>query len=187
MKKYKKIIYVLIGLALAFWIGFRINSIYQESKRQVFNSARRAALPVETMIAHRQTNFLREPVFVKNNRAFIASSRINKFRAGQSIGNGRIISVANQLDLDTGMYLVKTSGVRDGDNFTLQTYTGFFIPEYAVNDGKVMVSENGMATIKDVEIIDSDADNILIKSGINDGDIIILSRVESGTMVKTND
>ena len=187
MKKYKKIVYVLIGVALVFWIGFRINAIYQESKRQVFNSARQMAMPVETMIAHRQTNVLREPVFVKNNRAFIAATRINKFRVGQKIGNGRIVSVANQLDLDTGMYLVKTSGVSDGDNFARQIYTGFFIPEYAVNDGKVMVVENGIATIKDTEVIDSDADNFLIKSGINDGDIIILSRVESGTRVKTND
>jgi hypothetical protein len=187
MKNNKKIIYILIGAIFVCWIGFRINSIYQESKRQVFNVARQSAVSVETMIAQRETGVLREPIFIKKNGSFISAARINKFRPGQVIDNGRIISVSKNIDLDTGMYLVKTSGVQDGEHFAQQKYTGFFIPEYAVRDGKIIVAENGIATIKDIEVINSDSENVLINSGLNDGDIIILSRVESGTKVQKND
>lgn len=187
MNKHKKLIYILIGAIFVCWIGFRINSIYQESKRQVFNVARQSAVSVETMIAGREMGVLREPIFVKNNTAFVSAARVNKFRPGQTIENGRIISVSKNINLDTGMYQIQTSGVQNGEHFAQQKYTGFFIPEYAVRDGKVMISENGIATVKEVEIVNNDAENALINSGLNDGDIIILSRVEPGTKVQKND
>lgn len=187
MRNNKKLIYILIGFIFICWIGFRINSIYQESKREVFNVARQPAISVETMTAHRETGILREPLFVKNNKAFVPASRLNKFHPGQVIDSGRIISVSKNIDLDTGMYMIKTSGVVDGSHFSEQRHTGFFVPEYAIRDGKIMISENGIATIKDIEIIDNDAENVLINSGLKDGDIIILSRVESGTKVQKND
>lgn len=185
--KYKKPIYILIACALIFWIGFRINSIYQESKRPIFNAARVAAVPVQTMIARSETNYLREPVFIKNNRAFVSGARKSKFSVGQNIGDGRIVFVSNNLDLDTGMYLIKTSGVKDGEDFAMQKYTGFFIPIIAVHDNKIMIVKDGIATEQTVQIKTQDAQNALIESGLNDGDIVILSKIENGTKVQIND
>lgn len=185
--KYKKLIYILIGCALIFWIGFRINSIYQESKRTVFNAARAAAVPVMTMEIHKKSDVLREPLFVKNNRAFVSDARRVKFKSGQSIGNGRIIFVSNNLDLDTGMYLIKTSGVKDGEHFAQQKYNGFFIPITAIRNNKVMIAQDGIATEQTVQIKNQDAQNALIDSGLNDGDILILSHVDNGTKVQIND
>ncbi|MGI5845650.1 MAG: hypothetical protein ACOX7D_00480 [Alphaproteobacteria bacterium] len=187
MNKYKKLVYILISIIFVFWIGFRINSIYQESKRQVFNIARKPAIPVNTMVARRETGVLQEPIFVKNNIAFVSGSRVNKFSPGQIINNGKIISVSKNINLDTGMYKIRTSGVQDGGHFAYQKHTGFFVPKYAVRNGKIMVLKNGIAMIKQVEIVNNDAENVLINSGLDNGDIIILSHVEPGTKVQEND
>jgi hypothetical protein len=175
----KKLIYILIGIILCTWVGYRINVIYTESQREVFNTARMQAVPVETMIARSESGVLKEPLYIKNNRAYVSGARVRKFGVGQRVGGGHIISVASKLDLDTGMHLIRTIDVADGEQFAEQKYTGFFIPIAAVHNDKVMVAEDGIATTRDVKIINQDSENVLISTGLNDGDIIVLSKVEN--------
>jgi hypothetical protein len=182
----KKILYILCAVALIGMVGFRIYSIYSESRREVFNAARVEALPVETMIAREQSGTLREPLFIKNNRALVSGSRVRKFGVGQKIGDGHIIGMSNKLDLDTGMYVIKTAGAADGEQFVESKYTGFFIPIYAVKNDSVMVNENGVATVRPVKIINQDSENVLIQRGLSEGDAVILSKVEEGTLVTSS-
>jgi hypothetical protein len=181
----KKLIYILIGITLCVWVGYRIHSISRESNREVFNAARVQAVPVETMVARAESGVLREPLFIKNNRAYVSAARVRKFGVGQYVGAGHIISVAGKIDLDTGMYLIRTIGANDGEQFALQKYTGFFIPLSAVNNGTVMVVENGIATSRNVKVINQDSENVLISTGLNDGDIIVLSKVGEGKIVNS--
>jgi len=183
----KKLIYILLAIIIAGWIGYRVYAIYSESQREVFNAARVEEKPVEVMIVREEMGVLREPLFIKNNRAFVSHQRVRKFGVGQRVGTGHIVSVANKLDLDTGMYLIKTTNVQDGEQFAEAKYTGFFVPIYAVSDGKVMVIEDGVAATREVKIMNQDSEWVLIFRGLNDGDIIILSKVEEGAKVQNND
>lgn len=188
MKKQTKIIYILIGVIMAGWIGFRVYAIYHESRREVFNVARANAVPAETMVATQKLGVLREPLFIKNNQAFVSGTRVHMFGIGQKVGpDGRIISVSSKVDLDTGMYLIQTAGATDGEQFAEQKYTGFFIPVSAIRDGKVMVIQNGIAVAQEVKIVNRDSENVLIQQGLNDGDIVVLSKAEVGTRVQRND
>ncbi len=184
MKKHIKLIYILIGVMLIGWIGYRVYSIYHESRREVFNAARASAAPADTMVAVAQLGVLREPLFIKNNQAYVSGSRVHKFGIGQKVGEqGRIISVSGKVDLDTGMYQIKTAGAADGEQFAEQKYNGFFIPASAVRDGKIMIIKNKIAVAQDVKIVNRDSENVLIQYGLNDGDVIVLSRVAEGTRV----
>ncbi|MCL2748940.1 MAG: hypothetical protein FWE50_02590 [Alphaproteobacteria bacterium] len=183
----KKYIYILLSIIIAAWVGYRVYAIYSESQREVFNAARVSEKTVETMVAHEEMGVLKEPLFIKDNRAFVSHSRIRKFGVGQRIGAGHIISVSSKLDLDTGMYLIKTANVEDGEQFAEAKYTGFFIPIYAVTDSTVMVLENGIVALREVKIMNQDAEWILVSHGLNDGDIVVLSKVEAGTRVQSND
>ena len=84
------------------------------------------------------------------------------------------------------MYKIRTSGVQDGGILHIKNILAF-VPKYAVRNGKIMVLKNGIAMIKQVEIVNNDAENVLINSGLDNGDIIILSHVEPGTKVQEND
>ncbi len=184
MKKQTKLIYILIGVIITGWIGYRVYAIYHEARREVFNAARASAAPAETMIVTQKLGVLREPLFIKNNQAFVSGTRVNRFGIGQKVGPaGRIISVSSKVDLDTGMYLIQTSGAADGEQFAEQKYTGFFIPASAVRDGKIMIVQNGVVVANGVKIVNRDSENVLIQRGLNDGDIVVLSRVEEGTRV----
>jgi hypothetical protein len=170
----------LIAVVCVGWIGYRVGAIYSESRREVFNVARMEARPVSFIVVREETKALREPLFIKNNRAFVSGARVGKFGAGQSIGGGRIVSVSGRLDLDTGMYLIRTSGAADGEHLAERKYAGFFVPVHAVRGGRVMVAENGAAAAREVDIINRDSENVLIRRGLADGDIVVLSRVEEG-------
>ena len=67
-------------------------------------------------------------------------------RAGQKIENGKITFVSNSIDLNTGMFLVRTSGVSNGLHFAEFTTDGIFVPLYAIADNSVFVVENGVAS-----------------------------------------
>lgn len=170
---------------MAGWIGFRVHSIYSESKREVFNAARASHVPVQTITAQEEMGVLREPLFIHNNRSFVSGARIGKFGVGQRVGAGRIVSVASRLDLDTGMYMIKTQGAEDGEQFAEARYTGIMVPIYAVNNSAVMALENGIAVRREVKVLGADSENAIIQRGLNDGDVIILSRVEEGTKVES--
>ena len=79
-------------------------------------------------------------------------TRAENLRAGQRVGNGRIISVSHGLDLDTGMFVVKTRDVPDGLHYAEFTANGFFVPLYAIHDDIVFVVRDGIATPRAITI-----------------------------------
>ena len=81
---------------------------------------------------------------------------------------------------------MRTSGVSNGLQFAEFTTSGHFIPLYAISGDTVYVVENGVATARTVKIARQDAERAYIKSGLNDGDVVILSKVKSGEKVKVN-
>ena len=197
IKMKKKFIYVLIILAVIGAVGWRVYRIVSESRQQVFNAARVAQVagtPVETIVAKTENGVLKEPLFVKNGKAFVSASRVNKFKIGQKLGRGYVTSVSRIIDLDTGLYAVKTSSP-DGQVFVEMEYTGIFVPAGIINSrvvanddttvtqNYIFVARDGVATSRDVRVIAADADTAVI-TGPGDGDIIILSKVSDGEKVK---
>ena len=186
----KKLIYILSVVGLVVWVGFRFWAIQSENSRYEFNTARvseQAGAPVNIITVNRKTDVLKEPLFVKNNRALVSSSRVSKFRNGQKVGNGTIVSVSNNIDLDSGMHVIMTRGVSDGLNYAESKSTGFFIPVYAVDENSVMIVKDGIAQKNDVRILDQDSENAVVASGLSNGDIVILSKVGQGEKVKIED
>lgn len=186
-KRATKIIYVLAALGLLFWIGFRINALIAQHNQQVFNIARDVSqngTPVLTTVAKNSSGVLHEPITVDNNRAYVTGGRVGLFRAGQKVGSGKIKSVSQRIDLDTGMYVIKTTGVANGLQYVEYTRNGYFVPVYAVVDDNVFVYKRGKAVLRKVIVAHSDADVALITQGLRDGDIVILSKVSNGEKVR---
>ncbi|MFQ6702817.1 MAG: hypothetical protein ACLRFO_01265 [Alphaproteobacteria bacterium] len=186
-KKFKKITYIALVAILAGWVIFRFAAVASENARSVFNASRVAAdtgLPVMAIEMSNKGGTLYEPLAVKNNRAYVSGARAKNLRAGQKVGNGKIVSVSSNIDYDTGMYVVRTSGVADGLQMAEFNATGHFVPLYAITDGTVYVAENGIATARNVEIARQDSENAYIKSGLRNGDVVILSSVRAGDKVQ---
>lgn len=186
-KKMKQFFTILLIAVLAGWVVFRFAAVASENSRHVFNAARVAAdqgAPVEVITITRTDGILREPISVKNNRALVSGARVGKLHAGQKIGEGKITSVSRKIDYDTGMHVVRTSGVSDGLQFAEVSGHGFFIPVSAIENGTVMVVDNGVADIRTVTVSDQDATMAYITDGLNDGDKVILSNVKAGEKVK---
>ena len=185
--KYKKLFYALATIGLVFWIGFRVVALVNQHNQTVFNMSRdidNNGTPVLTMTAKNSSGVLHEPLTVDNNRAYVTSSRVGLFRAGQKVGDGKIASVSQNINLDTGMYVIKTKDVANGLQYVEYTRNGYFVPVYAVVDNNVFVYENGTAVLRKVIVAHSDADVALITQGLHDGDIIILSKVSNGEKVR---
>lgn len=188
-KKFKHAFFIALVAIMTCWVIFRFMAFSAENRRYVFNASRVAmdgGMPVETMTVQVVQGTLYEPLDVKNNRAYVSGERAEKLRAGQKIGNGKITYISNDLDLNTGMFLVRTSGVSNGLHFAEFTTDGIFVPLYAIADNSVFVVENGVAVARDIVIARQDSENAYIKSGLNAGDIVILSNVQSGNKVKFN-
>lgn len=186
-KKMKQFFTILLIAVLAGWVVFRFAAVASENSRHVFNAARVAAdqgAPVEVITITRTNGILREPISVKNNRALVSGARVGKLHAGQKIGEGKITSVSRKIDYDTGMHIVRTSGVSDGLQFAEVPGHGFFIPVSAIENGTVMVVDNGIADIRTITVADQDATMAYITDGLNDGDKVILSNVKAGEKVK---
>lgn len=186
-KKFKKIMYIATVAVLVGWVIFRFAAVASENARYVFNAARVSAdvgAPIESVVMQRASGTLYEPLAVKNNRAYVSGARASKLRAGQRVGDGKIVSVSSNIDYDTGMYVVRTTGVADGLQFAEFTTTGHFVPLYAITDGSVFVAQDGVAVARSVKIARQDSENAYIASGLQDGDIVILSTVHAGDKVK---
>jgi hypothetical protein len=169
------------------WVVFRFIAYASENSRYVFNASRVAAekgLPIEFVIVQSKTGTLYEPLSVKNNRAYVSAERASKLRVGQKIENGKINFVAKNVDLNTGMYLVRTSGVSDGLHFAEFTTDGIFVPLYAVSDNSVMIVDKGVTVPRNVKIARQDSETAYIESGLQPGDIVVLSNVQPGVKVK---
>lgn len=168
---------------------FRIIVFGIEKARSVFNISRNNiefGIPVNVYTIKEEVNYLKEPLFIKNNKTFISIKRIYKFKVGQKIGNGEIIFVSRNINLDTGMCIIKTKNVEDGINYVEMERKGFFIPIYALYKNKVFLLKNGMAIETKVDVIDKDSSSALVK-GLDDGDIVILSKVENNQKVKISE
>jgi hypothetical protein len=188
-KKFKHAFFIALVAIMTCWVIFRFAAFSAENRRYVFNASRVAmdvGMPVETMTVQVAQGTLYEPLDVKNNRAYVSGERAEKLRAGQKIENGKITYVSKSLDLNTGMFLVRTSGVSNGLHFAEFTTDGIFVPLYAIADNSVFVVENGVAVARNIVVARQDSENAYIKSGLNTGDIVILSNVQSGDKVKLN-
>lgn len=172
---------------MVLWVAFRFTMIGIEHARPVFNAARDAAengVPVVTMTVTRSAGDLREPIAIKNNRAYVSSGRVNKFGVGQHVGDGVIVSVAGGIDLDSGMYVIRTRGVADGLQYAKYRATGYFVPVDAINNNVVMVADGDVARARTVRVGRQDAENALVESGLQDGDIVILTHVSDGDKIQ---
>ena len=186
-ERVKKWIYILTVAALVFWILFRITMLVIQHNQTVFNISRDVAAngtPVVTMTAQNSSGVLHEPITVEKNKAYVTGARVGLFRAGQKVGGGKIASVSQNINLDTGMYVIKTTGVADGLQYVEYNRNGYFVPISAVVDSNVFVYENGVATLRKVIVAHSDADTALITQGLHDGDIVILSKVSADEKVR---
>ncbi len=183
----KKRLYVIIVLLIGVWIAYRFVEIGNERRLQVFNPARFSAdagIPVDVMNIKKTTDVLRIPLTVKHNRAIASNGLITMLKSGQRVGTGKIEYVSNKLNLETGMYDVRTRGVSDGLNYVEYKTTGYFVPSYIINANSVYVFDNGIARTRDVVVAYSDADTSVITRGLHDGDMLILSRVLDGQKIQ---
>lgn len=186
----RKIMSIGLIAVLVLWVVFRFTMIGIENARSVYNAARVAetdGVPVVVQQIERTSGVLREPIAVKSNRAYVASGRAHKFGAGQHVAGGVIVSVSPDIDLDSGMHVVRTRGVADGLQYAEFRATGHFVPVYAVNNGVVMVADGDIARARDVIVARQDAENALISSGLNDGDVVILTRVSDGEKIQVKE
>jgi len=184
--KTKKIILVIVGVILVAWFVFRFTMVAIERRMEVFNPIRNSdkyGTVVEITEVHKQDGVVKLPLVVKNNRAYVSPSRLGKFKGGQKIGSGKIASVSSQIDYDTGMYVIKTSGVSDGVNYAEVKMNGFFIPVYAVRQDSVFVVNQGETERRKVNIIAQDADIACVSGDLHDGDLVILSNVDAGQKI----
>ncbi len=186
-KRFKKVIYISLIAVLVGWVIFRFAAVASENARYVFNASRIAAdagAPVTAIEMSRKSGVLYEPLAIQNNRAYVSAERAARLKAGQKIGNGKIVSVSSNLDYDTGMYVVRTTGVSDGLQFAEYTATGYFVPLHAISNGAVMVVQDGTAHVRQIQIARQDSENAYVSSGLSDGDVVILSSVKSGDKVQ---
>ena len=185
--KMKRFFTILLIAVLVGWVIFRFAAVASENSRHVFNAARVAidqGTPIEAITVLRTDGVLREPIAVKNNRALVSGARVEKLRAGQKIGDGKIVSVSRNIDYDTGMHVVRTSGVSDGLQFAEISGNGYYVPVSAIENGVVMVVDGDVADARHVTVAAQDASVAYITGGLNDGDRVILSHVNPGTKVR---
>ena len=141
-------------------------------------------VPVNVLEMQKTDGVLLEPLTIKNNYAYVSGARINDFKAGQNIGDCKIVSVSQKIDLDTGMHIIKTSKCSDGLQYVENRKNGFYVPVSAIHGNYVYVADGDVAHVREVVIENVDAQNALIKSGLNSGDIVILSNVQENQKIK---
>ncbi len=185
-KKVKKNVYTAVLVVLALWFVYRFVMVAIESRMNVFNPVRDAGkngTVVATIVAEQKTGIIKTPLSVENNRAYVSGAHRRGLKVGQKVGAGTIVSVANQLDLNTGMYVVKTRNVDNGVVFAETECNGFFIPTYAVRESQIMRAESGAAVAVPVTVKAGDSDFSCVVGDIHDGDVIVLSKVEAGQKI----
>ncbi|MBR3511111.1 MAG: hypothetical protein IKN73_03555 [Alphaproteobacteria bacterium] len=186
-RKSKGIIYTIVIFCVAALFGYRFYAVSQENNFEVFNIIRdnmENGLPVEVLNMEKTDGVLMEPLTVKNNTAYVSGARIKYFKSGQKMDNCKIVSVSSEIDLDSGMYVIKTDKCVDGLHYAENKKNGFYVPVSAIRGNSVYVVNNGVAQIRDIVIDNRDAQNVLIKSGLESGDIVILSNVQNNQKIK---
>lgn len=182
----KKIFYIAMVVLMLGWVLYRFAAIGIMNRIQVYNPSRAAmdaGVPVAVVDVKRAPGVVTEPLTIQNNRAYVSGARAALLRAGMRVGNGEIVSVSSNIDLDTGMHVVKTRGVADGLNMAEFKTTGYFIPASAVDNGAVYLMRDGVAVRTPVTVARQDLETAYVTSGLKDGDVLILSRVFDGDKV----
>lgn len=186
-RKSKNVIYTIVIALVVFAFAHRFYIYGVEQNTKVFNIARNNienGLPVDVLEMHKTDGVLYEPLNIKNNRAFVDGKRVKLFKAGQKIGNCKIVSVSQNIDLDYGMHVIKTKNCENGlQNVELKA-NGFYVPVSAIVGNTVFVADGEIAHAREIVISGRDSQNALIKSGLNDGDIVILSDVRDNQKIK---
>ena len=185
--KYKKIFYITIIVLSVLFIGYRFYSVAREHNFKVFNIIRNNmenGTPTEILTMKKTNGVLLEPLTIKNNMGFVSGARVSLFKPGQKLGNCKIVSVSRNIDLDTGMHIIKTSNCANGLQYAEKEKNGFYVPVSAIHGNVVYVMNSGVAHAREIVIEDRDAQNALIKSGLNEGDIVILSNITENEKVK---
>lgn len=186
-RKSKNVIYTVVITLVVILFASRFYTIHQENNFQVFNILRDNnvnGVPVNVLTMEKTDGVLYEPLTIKNNRAYVSGARIKVFKTGQKVGNCKIVSVSHAIDLDTGMHVIKTSNCGNGLQYVENRRNGYYVPASAVYGTNVYVMENGVAKLRDITIDGRDSQNVFVKSGLNDGDVVILSHIENDQKVK---
>ncbi|MDR3208373.1 MAG: virulence-associated V antigen [Rickettsiales bacterium] len=162
----KKAAIFLSILLLSVLVGYRIQKLREEGVRHVNNIVRihkEKGSPHEYVVAEKTTDFLEEPLFVQNGRALVSADRVHMFSTGQKIKDkdANITFVSRDIDLDTGMFIVRVSGNITGNVMALREYTGFFLPVDAVlpAGAKVVAKDNQRMVVAGLK----DGERIVIK------------------------
>ena len=186
-KKSKNIIYLFVILGIIGCFAYRFYVVFRESNRPVFNIMRNNienGTPVETLTIHEKDGVLYQPLNVKNNRAYVSGARVKMFKVGQKIGDCKIVSVSKNIDLYSGMHVIKTSGCQDGLQYVEYAQRGFYVPVSAVYGNNVYVVNGDKSSIRDIVAETRDSQHVLVKSGLNDGDIVILSKIQDNEKIR---
>lgn len=186
-RKSKNVIYTIFISLVVLAFANRFYAYEQEQNMAVFNIVRNNienGIPVEVMEMKEIDGVLYEPLNVKNNHAFVSGSRIKLFKAGQKMGECKIASVSNNIDLDSGMYVIRTKGCKDGLQYVELKEKGFYVPVSAIVGNTVFVADENTAHVREVVIEKRDLQNALIKSGLKAGDLVILSDIRDNQKIK---
>ena len=176
------------GVALfAILVIYRFVAFGLEQHKFVFNMTRDAELhgvPVSVMDAKKSDGVIYEPLFVNDNRGYVSSMRVARFKPGQKItGGGEVASVSASLDLDTGMHVVRTRGATNGAHTVEIRENGFYVPTDAVKNGTVFVVRDGVAHAVSINVVRGDGEHTMI-TGVSDGDVIITSHIADGDLIR---
>ena len=176
------------GVALfAILVIYRFVAFGLEQHKSVFNMTRDAELhgvPVSVMDAKKSDGVIYEPLFVNDNRGYVSSMRVARFKPGQKItGGGEVASVSASLDLDTGMHVVRTRGATNGAHTVEIRENGFYVPTDAVKNGTVFVVRDGVAHAVSINVVRGDGEHTMI-TGVSDGDVIITSHIADGDLIR---
>lgn len=186
LRKIKNITYIICILVVIVWFVYRFIVVFAERNLSVCNLSRvytTDGIPVETIKVNTKTDYIYEPIFIKNNRALVAGNKIHKLYVGQNIDNCKISYVSANIDIDTGAFIVRTNGCDDGLHNIQFKHTGFFIPMSAIKNNSVIVIQNNVTIEKSIVIKDSDIQNAVV-DGLNENDIVVLSSVKENQKVK---
>lgn len=174
-------------MAFLLLVVYRFVSFFIMQNRSVFNLTRDAnanGAPVSVVEMKKTTGVIYEPLFIDNDRGYVSGMRVARFKVGQKITDGgEVVSVSSSLDLDSGMYVVRTRGTKNGAHTVEIKENGFYVPTYAIQNGAVFVVRDGVAHVVPIKVVRGDAENTMI-TGVTDGDVVITSHITDGAKVK---
>lgn len=186
-RKSKNIIYLILAIVTLTAFSYRFYKVASENNTDVFNIVRndlKNGTPVDAVEMNKIDGVLYEPITIKNNRGYVSGVRVILFKSGQDLGDCKIASVSRDIDLDSGMYVIKTAKCSDGLKYAHIKKNGFYVPTSAVHGNSVYVADNGFARARDIKIAGRDIQNVLIENGIDAGDVVILSDVKDGQKIR---